>query len=108
MGFRTDTLKHRRSQILFSPSIFTGLDCRYTRKSCTLSFALFLTLTMSVGAMQGAQRPGIPTIRAFKSSAAISIDGRFEEAAWSESEPISTFLQRDPTEGEPSSERTEV
>ncbi|NIR43570.1 MAG: hypothetical protein GWN99_06685 [Gemmatimonadetes bacterium] len=36
------------------------------------------------------------------------IDGRLDEAAWALAEPISDFVQRDPNEGEPASERTET
>ena len=34
------------------------------------------------------------------------IDGRLDEAIWAAAEPIGGFLQRDPVEGEPSSEDT--
>ena len=36
------------------------------------------------------------------------IDGRLEEAAWTQVEPITGFRQRDPQEGAPASQRTEV
>lgn len=36
------------------------------------------------------------------------IDGRLDEAVWSQIEPASGFLQTDPVEGRPASERTEV
>ena len=36
------------------------------------------------------------------------IDGRLDDAAWSLGEPITDFFQREPAEGEPVSERTEV
>jgi len=36
------------------------------------------------------------------------IDGRLDDAAWQRAQPISDFVQRDPNEGEPATERTEV
>src|SRR6476660_187293 len=36
------------------------------------------------------------------------IDGRLDDAAWSSGEPVSGFVQREPKEGTPISERTEV
>jgi len=38
----------------------------------------------------------------------IRVDGRLDEAAWAAAEPMDHFTQRDPHEGEPVSERTEV
>jgi hypothetical protein len=39
---------------------------------------------------------------------AITVDGEFKEAAWNLAKPITDFLQKDPREGEPASESTEV
>lgn len=39
---------------------------------------------------------------------AITIDGRITEAAWLASEPLSSFTQTDPVEGQPATQRTEV
>jgi hypothetical protein len=38
----------------------------------------------------------------------IRVDGRFDEAFWSRARPLSGFVQSEPREGQPSSERTEV
>src|SRR5262249_20798686 len=38
----------------------------------------------------------------------ITIDGTFDEPAWQQSQVIDTFQQREPDEGAPASERTEV
>ncbi|MBI4465126.1 MAG: carbohydrate binding family 9 domain-containing protein [Acidobacteria bacterium] len=38
----------------------------------------------------------------------ITIDGELNEPAWQRAQPATDFIQRDPSEGEPSSERTEV
>jgi hypothetical protein len=47
-------------------------------------------------------------IRAVRADSPPLIDGQLTEAVWSVAEPVSTFLQRDPLEGQPASERTEV
>jgi hypothetical protein len=49
-----------------------------------------------------------PAIRARLLTSPIRIDGVLDEAAWQEGEPFTDFLQREPDEGEPVSERTEV
>ena len=51
-----------------------------------------------------------PAVSAFAQStaAAIRVDGPLNEAAWSHAEPITAFLQRDPTEGAPPTYRTEA
>ena len=36
------------------------------------------------------------------------IDGRVDEASWSSAEPFSGFVQQEPDEGQPATERTEV
>jgi hypothetical protein len=36
------------------------------------------------------------------------IDGRVEETVWSRAEPYSTFVQQEPNEGQPATERTEI
>lgn len=46
--------------------------------------------------------------RSTKVTAAPVIDGRLDEAVWREGVAITEFVQRDPAEGAPSTERTEV
>ena len=49
-----------------------------------------------------------PTITARPVSSSIEIDGVLSEAAWEAAEVFTQFRQRDPNDGEPVSERTEV
>jgi hypothetical protein len=37
-----------------------------------------------------------------------TVDGRLDEAVWREAQPVTAFLQREPREGTPATERTEV
>ena len=49
-----------------------------------------------------------PTARAIATSEAPKIDGVLDDAAWSAAEPIDRFVQQEPNEGQPASDRTEV
>src|SRR5439155_4393965 len=51
---------------------------------------------------------GLPRVRAVRITEALKIDGLLDEPAWSLAQPATEFLQQQPTEGAPSSERTEV
>ena len=49
-----------------------------------------------------------PTVRATRVTGSISVDGKLDEPAWATATPVSDFIQRDPKEGTPASEKTEV
>lgn len=55
-----------------------------------------------------AQRPSLHAIRLQRDETGPVIDGRVEDAVWSRAEPASDFIQQQPDEGRPSTERTEV
>ncbi|MFN0159435.1 MAG: DUF5916 domain-containing protein [Bacteroidota bacterium] len=50
----------------------------------------------------------INAIRAVKIETSPRIDGLLDEQIWQQASPATDFLQRDPSEGQPASERTEV
>jgi hypothetical protein len=84
---------------------------KYTRT------ALFVALGLAAPALAAPERddpedkPAPPPYRALASRATPGtpeIDGVLDDAAWALAEPISGFTQRDPNEGEPATERTEV
>ncbi|MFQ5742394.1 MAG: DUF5916 domain-containing protein [Acidobacteriota bacterium] len=52
--------------------------------------------------------PGGKRMTALRIEEDLTIDGLLREPAWQQAEAISDFLQREPNEGEPASERTEV
>lgn len=54
------------------------------------------------------QSSGQRRIQAVRITEAMKIDGLLDEAAWSLAQPATAFLQQQPTEGTPASERTEV
>lgn len=49
----------------------------------------------------------VPLMRAERTNAAIVIDGRLDEAAWSEAPAFGDFIQREPADGQPATEPTE-
>jgi hypothetical protein len=49
-----------------------------------------------------------PQIHAFATSERIKVDGKLDEEVWSQAQAVDQFTQRDPEEGQPVSERTEV
>jgi hypothetical protein len=49
-----------------------------------------------------------PSATAARRTGPIQIDGKIDEAAWNAAKPVTEFLQLDPNEGQPASERTEV
>src|SRR5687767_1274688 len=52
--------------------------------------------------------PASATFRAARTARPPAIDGRLIDEAWAQVEPASDFTQRDPDEGKPATERTEV
>jgi len=47
-------------------------------------------------------------VRAVRTAEAISLDGILSETAWTTAQPVTDFTQREPVEGAPATERTEV
>lgn len=50
----------------------------------------------------------VPSARAARRSAAITMDGRLADAAWQAATPVTEFTQVDPVEGQPATQRTEI
>jgi hypothetical protein len=64
--------------------------------------AFLLSLSAVAWAHQG------PTLRAARTPGPVAVDGRLDEAAWAAAAVADTFLQRNPDEGQPATERTEL
>jgi hypothetical protein len=75
-------------------------------------FPFFLVAALSVhgasAASPSAAVPNVPAGKLAPEASAPTIDGRVDEAVWQTVEPHSAFVQQDPIEGEPASEKTEV
>jgi hypothetical protein len=52
--------------------------------------------------------PDKVTVRAFRVQSPLRIDGRLDEAVYRTIEPISDFIQQEPDEGQPATEKTEA
>ncbi len=76
---------------------------------------LALVLPLALGAAPAgaarAPRPEptpAPAIEAVRTQAPVTVDGRLDDEAWTSVAAFSDFTQRDPEEGQPASERTEL
>ena len=49
-----------------------------------------------------------PAVEAARAAASITVDGRLDDEAWASVPPFADFTQRDPEEGQPATERTEL
>ena len=50
----------------------------------------------------------VPTVQAVRITTAIAVDGRLDEEVWLSAPAVTNFIQRDPDEGKPVSETTEL
>lgn len=79
----------------------------------TLQLAIVVGMT-TVVPLRAQQQPGLnhpvapPVAKAAQRNGAIHVDGRLDEAAWSAATPVTQFIQSDPQEGKPATQRTEV
>jgi hypothetical protein len=79
----------------------------------SLSFAVLLSISFllfheAVSASAADIAPPKVVAARLPESAVIRIDGRLDESAWQTANPISNFRQREPREGEPATEDTEI
>ena len=71
--------------------------------------AVCVAATGFVGSAAGQRATeGLPDVRAHRIDSAPELDGVVDEAVWEGIEPATDFVQQNPEEGAPSSERTEV
>ena len=69
-----------------------------------------IVLLALTGAAQNVQQvePAVPEVRAVRLATPIVVDGVLDEEVWTSAPAVTTFVQRDPTEGAAPSEKTEV
>ena len=78
------------------------------RRACSIFLATLL-LTASAAAQDApVAHAAVPVIQAARATAPIVIDGRLDDEAWLRATPATAFVQRDPEEGKPVSEETEL
>src|SRR5687767_8470698 len=80
------------------------------RRSTMLSIAALMLLACGLGEAnaQDGDHESRPVVRALRLERPVEVDGRLEEVAWRTPAIATRFTQRDPTEGEPATERTDV
>ncbi len=83
--------------------------------STTVLAAVLTALAAPLTSRAAAQAAGTadahmarPTVHAVRLSGTIQLDGVLDDAGWAAAPVIDRFIQKDPNEGEPVSERTEV
>ena len=67
-----------------------------------------LPMAATARAQQPAAHGPVPTVQAVRTSSPIVIDGRLDDEVWLRATPATAFTQRDPEEGKPVSEPTEL
>ncbi len=72
------------------------------------TFTLVLLGTLPVFAQDPDLQPQKREVVAYHTNLPIVLDGVLDEPAWAEAEPATNFIQRDPLQGEPATEETEV
>src|SRR6185503_6330783 len=71
-------------------------------------FALACVLSLTPRSAHAQDGHGQPTVEAARVVGTVSVDGRLDEEAWRIAPPRGGFLQRDPDEGAPATEATEL
>ena len=72
------------------------------------SLSVVVLLACAGWSLPAAAAPVAAPIKAGRAAARIVLDGRLDDEAWVLAAPSGPFLQKDPDEGKPASERTEV
>jgi hypothetical protein len=88
-----------------------ALTTTLRRTGRMLGVLLCALVLPGVCAAQQAAAPAaaaVPSVRAVSAAGRIVIDGRLDESDWQRAEPAADFIQRDPDEGRPAPQRTEV
>ena len=73
-----------------------------------MAWPLAWVAAVCFSAPAAAQTPAVQTTAIAHLRAAIRVDGRLDEPVWSQLTPITHFVQTNPTEGAPASEKTEA
>ena len=81
-----------------------------SRRRLTRAFALLGVVTAGVPAAfaQPPQRQPVREVAAVRAAPPPVIDGRLDDPVWAAAVPVGGFLQRDPDEGQPATEETQV
>jgi hypothetical protein len=80
-----------------------------SRPQAVLSALVLVLAAVSAAGAEGQAPHGpVPTLQAVRTHDVIVVDGRLDEEIWSHAPPATEFTQRDPDEGKPATEATEL
>ncbi len=102
---RFDKLKRFRARMMFALGMTLFAVASQAQQPSTTNKT---QSTPTKPAQTPSPNNGLRRIQAVRITDALRIDGLLDEAAWSLAQAASEFLQQQPTEGAPASERTEV
>jgi len=89
--------------------IFSRLSLKHIALTVCLSSILFPnTARTQLGLDTPFSATSSCTLNACFAEGSINMDGRMNESAWAQAEPATRFFQREPREGAPATEKTEV
>jgi hypothetical protein len=71
-------------------------------------FVAALTCSPARAGDQDAKHAAVPVVQVVRAVAPVAIDGKLNDEVWSVASPATDFIQTDPDEGKPATERTEV
>jgi len=80
---------------------------RHRRPASLLAAALAALISIPAAAAVASPVPELGA-RAARTTSAITLDGRLDELAWQQAPALAGFLQKDPDQGEPATEPTEL
>src|SRR5687767_14287225 len=79
-----------------------------TKHRARITFVSFVSLVVFITTASAQTTPGRPTLTATRAAEPPQIDGRLNDPIWSGAALIDTFVQEEPIEGAPATEKTEV
>jgi hypothetical protein len=74
--------------------------------SCIVAVSVLIAIAVAPAPLAAQDPPAAPTVRAVRGT--IRVDGRLDEALYSATDAIEAFVQQEPDEGRPATERTEA
>ena len=87
--------------------VLGAAECRPLRYKFMLAVVLVMLCAWTAGAQQTSGTHTVSTV-ATRTDAPITLDGRLDEPAWQAAAKADGFVQSEPEEGKPATERTEV
>ncbi len=81
------------------------------RRIIVTSGLTVLTFCAAASVVSARQRPAhgaVPTVQTIRATTPIVVDGRLDDEVWVRATPATEFTQREPDEGKPATEATEL